>query len=85
MSTTMTPSRSLLAATLVIAIASLPARADAGSDFSLPADFLRTDMNAAVDPGADFFDYANGGWLARNPIPAAEAWWGVGALVNEQL
>src|ERR1700727_1019800 len=24
-------------------------------------------------PGKDFFTYANGGWLARNPIPAEEA------------
>ena len=85
MSISMTRSRRLPALALVTAIASLPARPDAGSGFSLPANYLRANMNAAVSPGADFFEYANGGWLARNPIPATEAWWGVGALVNEQL
>ena len=52
---------------------------------SAQPDFLRANMNPAVDPGTDFFDYANGGWLARNPIPAAESRWGIGTLVNEQL
>jgi len=70
---------------LIAVIASLPARADAGSEFSLPANFLRANMNPAVAPGVDFFEYANGTWLAHNPIPATESWWGVGQLVNEQL
>ncbi len=48
-------------------------------------DYLRSHMDLSVDPGVDFFQYANGGWLARNPIPAAESWWGIGSLVNEQL
>jgi len=70
---------------LIAVIASLPARADAGAEFSLPANFLRANMNPAVAPGVDFFEYANGTWLAHNPIPATESWWGVGQLVNEQL
>src|SRR5215212_10508962 len=27
------------------------------------------DMNLAVDPGVDFYRYANGGWLDRTTIP----------------
>jgi len=27
-------------------------------------------MNAAINPGDDFFDYTNGTWLKNNPIPA---------------
>ena len=28
-------------------------------------------LNTTVIPGNDFFQYANGGWLAANPIPGA--------------
>ena len=42
-------------------------------------------MDFKVDPGVDFFAYANGSWLASNPIPPAESGWGIGSLVNEQL
>ncbi len=36
-----------------------------------PANFDTT-----VRPSDDFFKYANGGWLARNPIPADQSVWG---------
>jgi putative endopeptidase len=52
---------------------------------SAPSDFLAANMDPSVDPGKDFFDYANGGWLARNPIPASESGWGIGNLVDEEL
>jgi putative endopeptidase len=48
-------------------------------------DFLRACMNEAVDAADDFFEYANGGWLGRNPIPPSESAWGVGNVVREQL
>jgi putative endopeptidase len=48
-------------------------------------DFVATNVDVSVDPGKDFFDYANGAWLARNPIPASESGWGIGNLVNEEL
>jgi putative endopeptidase len=48
-------------------------------------DFLAADMDRSVEPGKDFFDYANGGWLARHPIPASEAGWGIGNIVREEL
>jgi len=34
------------------------------------------DLDTAVRPQDDFFQYAAGGWLQRNPIPASEARWG---------
>ena len=33
---------------------------------------------------ADFYQYANGGWLAANPIPAAYPAWGIANVLNEK-
>lgn len=49
------------------------------------ADFLVSNMDLSVNPGTDFFQYANGAWLARNPIPPSEATWSIGNLVDEEL
>ncbi|MDQ2667988.1 MAG: M13 family metallopeptidase [Gemmatimonadota bacterium] len=48
-------------------------------------DFLRANMDLTADPGVDFFQYANGGWLKRNPISPSEARWGIGNVVREEL
>src|SRR5206468_9905266 len=48
-------------------------------------DFLTANMDPSVAPGDDFFEYANGGWLKRNPIPASESAWGIGKVVQEEL
>ncbi|MBS7563638.1 M13 family metallopeptidase [Mucilaginibacter sp. Bleaf8] len=33
-------------------------------------------MDLSVKPGDDFFEYANGGWIKKNTIPAKETSWG---------
>lgn len=48
-------------------------------------DFLQANLDTTVSPGVDFFQYANGGWLKRNPIPNTESSWGIGNVVREQL
>ncbi|MHB8637109.1 MAG: M13 family metallopeptidase [Fimbriimonadaceae bacterium] len=48
-------------------------------------DILRANLDTAVKPGVDFFEYANGGWLKRNPIPASESSWGIANLVRDEL
>src|SRR6266849_6477229 len=48
-------------------------------------DFLQANIDQTVNPGQDFFTYANGGWLKRNPIPNTESAWGIGNVVREQL
>lgn len=48
-------------------------------------DFLAANLDTTVSPAVDFFQYANGGWLKRHPIPASEAQWGIGNEVREQL
>jgi putative endopeptidase len=52
---------------------------------ALAGDFLSTNMDTAVLPGEDFFDYANSGWLKRHPIPPSESRWGIGNVVREEL
>jgi putative endopeptidase len=42
-------------------------------------------MDPNVRPGDNFFKYANGTWLKKNPIPGAYAAWGIGNLVQEEL
>jgi len=42
-------------------------------------------MDTTVKPGDDFFKYANGRWLKRNPIPGAYSSWGIGNVVEEEL
>src|SRR5438128_2247630 len=42
-------------------------------------------LDTTVKPGDNFFRYANGTWLKQNPIPAANASWGIGNVVNDDL
>jgi putative endopeptidase len=49
------------------------------------SDVLVADMDPSVNPGDDFFAYANGGWLKRNPIPASESGWGIGNVVRDEV
>ncbi|HEX9128085.1 MAG TPA: M13 family metallopeptidase, partial [Gemmatimonadaceae bacterium] len=51
----------------------------------MKTDFLMANIDPTVNPGQDFFTYANGGWLKRNPIPNTESAWGIGNVVREQL
>lgn len=48
-------------------------------------DILAEDIDSTISPGQDFFLYANGGWIKKNPIPKAESGWGVGYLVQEDI
>ncbi len=58
--------------------------AHAGPTLSAAQDPLVQHMDSATRPGADFFKYANGRWLAQNPIPESERGWGIANLVNEE-
>jgi len=52
---------------------------------TIKPDFLAANLDTTVSPGDDFFQYANGGWLKRNPIPAAQSGWGTAYLVDKQV
>lgn len=36
-------------------------------------DILAANVDTTVSPATDFFLFANGGWIKRNPIPASES------------
>src|ERR1700761_7404532 len=55
------------------------------SNIQVANDPVYTDLDTTVKPGTDFFQYANGGWLRKHPIPPAYSGWGIGYLVNEEL
>jgi len=48
-------------------------------------DVVAANVDASVNPGDDFFTYANGAWLKAHPIPASEANWGIGRAVQDEL
>lgn len=41
-------------------------------------------MNKAVKPGDDFFEYANGNWIKQNIIPAKETRWGSFNILHQE-
>lgn len=67
---------------LVVAMALLTT----GSAFAqTKPDFLADNIDKATSPTADFFQYANGGWIKKTPIPASESGWGIGNMVQEEI
>src|SRR6185436_15900473 len=82
-----TMSNKLVQRLAVSGIAVIAACSPAVSTTNAPAstDFLAANLDTTVSPAVDFFQYANGGWLKRHPIPASEASWGIGNEVREQL
>jgi putative endopeptidase len=48
-------------------------------------DAVFKNIDTAARPGDDFFQYANGAWLKKNPIPPAYSSWSIGNVVQEEL
>lgn len=51
---------------------------------TIGVDVLQSHIDSSVNPADDFFDYANGGWIKKNAIPADESSWGIGNLVIDE-
>lgn len=48
-------------------------------------DVVGVNVDTTVVPGDDFFNFANGGWVKGNPIPASESYWGIGKVLQEDI
>jgi len=71
----------LLAASLAACIGTAFAATTATSK----PDVVAGNIDTSIDPGVDFFAYANGAWLKSHPIPAEESAWGIGQVVQDEL
>ncbi len=48
-------------------------------------DFLAANIDKTIAPSANFFQYANGGWIKRTPIPGSESNWGIAKMVQAEI
>ena len=69
--------KAFVACTLVMAFS-------VAATFGQASHFDVTGMDNKAAACTDFYQYANGGWLAANPIPAAFPSWGVANVLNEK-
>jgi putative endopeptidase len=52
---------------------------------SVLKDAVVSNIDTTANPADDFFQFANGGWLKANPIPASESSWGIGKVLQEDI
>ncbi len=69
----------------VLAISLFTTHSSTYAQVTKASDPVYQNLDTSVKPGDNFFMYANGGWLKRNPIPAAYSSWGIGNVVGDDL
>ena len=73
----------ILAATgLLATVPSCKQKAQKEESVSLGID--PANMDTTVRPQDDFYRYANGNWLKKNPVPATESRWGSFSAIQEE-
>src|SRR6185437_13835016 len=74
----MTLKHTLLAGAALLSVASCQQSNKSSTAENAPARKMLdpANMDTTVRPGDNFFMYANGAWLKKNPIPASETRWG---------
>ncbi|MBV9989297.1 MAG: M13 family metallopeptidase, partial [Chitinophagaceae bacterium] len=60
----------------------------AGNDDKISKEKIKyidkANMDLSVKPGDNFYRYANGGWIKKNPIPASKTRWGSFDVLREE-
>lgn len=72
---------SLIATAVCCSIFSIPPLRASGP---LGSGIDRANFDTSVAPGQDFFQFVNGGWIRRNPIPAEYSRWGAFAELHDE-
>ncbi|MBI1807931.1 MAG: M13 family metallopeptidase, partial [Ignavibacteria bacterium] len=72
----------VLVLSLVLPTAATIAQAPLPNETQKPID--PRNFDTSVKPAEDFYQYANGGWMARNPIPGDQSRWGSFNEVQER-
>jgi putative endopeptidase len=68
-----------------ILVAATLSSCDSTSQPAPRPDLLAADIDSTSNPAADFFQYANGGWIHHTPIPPDESSWGIDQLVQQDI
>jgi putative endopeptidase len=68
--------KALIAAVAIFLLSFIP---PAKRKFIDPAN-----MDMSVKPGDNFFIYANGNWIRKNPVPASKTRWGAFGIIDEE-
>src|SRR4051795_10812472 len=62
--------------TTVLFLSSINAVCCQAANLELKSGIDRSTFDLSVKPGDDFFQYVNGNWIKRNPIPPEYSRWG---------